>query len=136
MTVHEILLEFLDELDSKEMDLFTWHLTKGVNDFKIPKSQLENKQRFEVVTCMIQRYPDGAGNLTLLVLEKMKQMNLAKELQEKLGERQILNIFITRQHLMMCRDLLSTYKHIKHKYTLQSHIHNYFVQSLQRFQGF
>uniref|UniRef100_A0A8C2I744 Pyrin domain-containing protein n=1 Tax=Cyprinus carpio TaxID=7962 RepID=A0A8C2I744_CYPCA len=78
--------EFLDELDSKEMDLFTWHLTKGVNDFKIPKSQLENKPRFEVVTCMIQRYPDGAGNLTLLVLEKMKQMNLAKELQKKLGE--------------------------------------------------
>lgn len=86
MAVHDILLDCLDELNSKEMELFTWHLTQGINDFKIPKSQLENKPRCAVVECMIQRYPDDAGKLTLLVLEKIKQMNLAKELREKLGK--------------------------------------------------
>ncbi|KAF4110482.1 hypothetical protein G5714_007513 [Onychostoma macrolepis] len=86
MAVHEILLECLEDLDSEQMELFTWHLIQGINDFKIPKCQLEKKPRFVVVTCMIQRYrPDGAGKLTLLVLEKMKQMNLVKDLREKLG---------------------------------------------------
>ncbi|KAL0187564.1 hypothetical protein M9458_014663, partial [Cirrhinus mrigala] len=85
MAVHEILLECLENLDSEEMELFTWYLTQGINDFKIPKGQLEKKPRCAVVDCMIQRYHrDGAGNLTLLVLEKMKQMDLAKELREKL----------------------------------------------------
>lgn len=97
MAVHEILLDCLENLDSEEMELFRWHLTQGINDFKIPKSQLEKKPRCAVVDCMIQRYhPDGAGKLTLLVLEKMKQMNLVKDLQEKLGKLHILNIFITR----------------------------------------
>lgn len=86
MAVHEILLDCLDELDSKDMELFRWHLTQGINDFKIPKSQLEKKESFGVVDCMIQRYPDDAGKLTLLVLEKMKKMNLARELREKLGK--------------------------------------------------
>ncbi len=96
MAVHEVLLECLENLDSEEMDLFRWHLTQGINGFKIPKSQLEKKPRFAVVTCMIQHYPDGAGKLTLLVLEKMKQINLVKDLQEKLGKLHILHIFITR----------------------------------------
>ncbi|XP_073693669.1 apoptosis-associated speck-like protein containing a CARD [Garra rufa] len=82
----EILLECLQDLTSEDMNLFKWHLSQGINNFdKIPKSHLENKPVFEVVDCMIQRYPDDAGKLTLLILEKMKQMNLAKELQEKLG---------------------------------------------------
>lgn len=110
MAVHEILLDCLDELDSKDMELFRWHLTQGINDFKIPKSQLEKKESFGVVDCMIQRYhTDGAGKLTLLVLEKMKKMNLAKELQEKLGKLHIFNIFITKQSLMMHQDHLLTY---------------------------
>ncbi|KAK2914424.1 hypothetical protein Q8A67_002823 [Cirrhinus molitorella] len=49
MTVHEILLQCLDELDSGEMDLFKWHLTQGINNFKIPKSQLEKKPRSWVI---------------------------------------------------------------------------------------
>ncbi|KAK9970169.1 hypothetical protein ABG768_026134 [Culter alburnus] len=86
MAVHDILLECLDELDSKEMDLFKWHLTRGIDDFKIPKSRLENKLSFEVVGCMIEHYlSDGAGKLTLLILEKMKMMDLAEKLRKNLG---------------------------------------------------
>ncbi|XP_016404465.1 apoptosis-associated speck-like protein containing a CARD isoform X1 [Sinocyclocheilus rhinocerous] len=91
MAVHQILLDCLDELVSEELDIFKWHLTQGIHDFKIPKSQLEKKSRCDIVECMIQRYsPDGAGKLTLLVLEKMNQMNNAKELREKLGHMDTL----------------------------------------------
>uniref|UniRef100_A0A8C2C4X9 Pyrin domain-containing protein n=1 Tax=Cyprinus carpio TaxID=7962 RepID=A0A8C2C4X9_CYPCA len=88
MAVHEILLDCLDNLDSEELKLFKWHLTQGVKDFpNIPKSKLENTSRCAIVECMIQRYsPDDAGKLTLLILEKMNQMNPAKELREKLGK--------------------------------------------------
>ncbi|XP_051555316.1 receptor-interacting serine/threonine-protein kinase 3-like isoform X2 [Myxocyprinus asiaticus] len=84
-TVSEILLEHLDELESQEMKTFTWHLTKGVEDFKIAKGRLEKKSRCEVVECMIDYYrTDGAAQLTLIILEKMKMNYLAKQLQEKL----------------------------------------------------
>ncbi|XP_051555864.1 NACHT, LRR and PYD domains-containing protein 1 homolog [Myxocyprinus asiaticus] len=84
-TVSEILLEHLDELESEEMKTFTWHLTQGVKDFKISKSRLENKSRCEVVECMIDHYrTDGAAQLTLIILEKMKMNYLAKQLQEEL----------------------------------------------------
>uniref|UniRef100_A0A672LGE0 Pyrin domain-containing protein n=1 Tax=Sinocyclocheilus grahami TaxID=75366 RepID=A0A672LGE0_SINGR len=110
MAVHQILLDCLDELVSEELDRFKWHLTQGIHDFKIPKSQLEKKSRCDIVECMIQRYsPDGAGKLTLLVLEKMNQMNNAKELREKLGKSHLINICITTQRLTMCQDQRSTY---------------------------
>ncbi|XP_026071832.1 apoptosis-associated speck-like protein containing a CARD [Carassius auratus] len=90
MAVHEILLDCLENLDSDELKIFKWHLTQGVNEFaKIPKSQLENEPRCAIVECMINRFQtDGAGELTLLVLKKMNQMNSAKELQEKLGKKE------------------------------------------------
>ncbi|XP_051988697.1 transcriptional regulatory protein AlgP-like [Xyrauchen texanus] len=86
MAVHEILLEHLEELESEEMKTFTWHLTQGVEDFsKISKSRLENKSRCEVVECMIDNYrTDGAAQLTLIILEKMKKNNLAEQLLAKL----------------------------------------------------
>lgn len=86
MAVHEILLQCLDELVSEELDLFKWYLTVGIDSFKIPISRLENKSRCEVVGCMIQHYlSNGAGNLTLLILEKMKKMDLAEKLRKNLG---------------------------------------------------
>ncbi|KAL1270460.1 hypothetical protein QQF64_029476 [Cirrhinus molitorella] len=80
------ILNVLEELDSEEMDLFQWHLTQGISNFKIPKSQLEKKPRHAVVDCMTQRYPDDARKLTMLILEKMNKINLVKCLQEELGE--------------------------------------------------
>ncbi|XP_016404467.1 histone H1-like isoform X2 [Sinocyclocheilus rhinocerous] len=91
MAVHEILLQYLEQLDSKEVDSFKYHLTK-VKSNAIPRSQLENISRWAIVECMIQRYhPDGAGNLTLRILKKMKMMNPAKELQEKLAAKKPVN---------------------------------------------
>ncbi|KAK2914425.1 hypothetical protein Q8A67_002824 [Cirrhinus molitorella] len=80
------ILDVLEELDSEEMDLFKWNLIQGISNFKIPKSQLEKKPRHAVVDCMTQRYPDDARKLTMLILEKMKMMNLVKRLQEELGD--------------------------------------------------
>ncbi|XP_058638606.1 histone H1-like [Onychostoma macrolepis] len=87
MAVHELLLQCLEDLDSEEMDSFKWHLTK-IKSNAIPKSQLEKKSKCAVVECMIQRYhPDGAGKRTLVILKKMRKMNLAEKLQEKLAPK-------------------------------------------------
>lgn len=83
--MHEILLEFLEKLEAEELKTFKWHLTKGVTDFQIPKCKLENAERCDIVTCMIDKCKvDGAAELTLSILGKMEKNNDAKELQEKL----------------------------------------------------
>ncbi|KAI7814343.1 NACHT, LRR and PYD domains-containing protein 1 homolog [Triplophysa rosa] len=84
-SVHEILLKCLDDLKSEDLRLFTWHLTEADRESQIPKSKLENKMTCDVVSCMIDQYQeDGAGRVTLMILKRMNQNNLAKELQEAL----------------------------------------------------
>lgn len=84
--MNEILLEYLDHLISDDLKRFQWHLTEGVDNFRnIPKRKLENADRCDIVTCMIDHYDvDGATELTVMILKKMNKNNDAKQLQEKL----------------------------------------------------
>ncbi|XP_065150197.1 uncharacterized protein [Paramisgurnus dabryanus] len=85
-SVSDILLECLEELESKEWDKFKWNLTKDSfqGKDKIPRSKLEDKEIWDIVTCMIEHYQvDGAVEVTLMVLKRMKQNHLAEQLQEK-----------------------------------------------------
>nr|XP_055074330.1 NACHT, LRR and PYD domains-containing protein 1 homolog [Misgurnus anguillicaudatus] len=85
-SVSDILLECLEDLKSKELEKFTWYLTKDSFEGKdkIPRSKLEDKEIWDIVTCMIEHYQDnGAVKVTLKVLEEMNQNHLAEQLQEK-----------------------------------------------------
>lgn len=78
--VREILFKSLQNLDSKELKEFKWHLNA-----QFPKCKLEQAERCDIVTCMIDQCEvDGAAKLTLTILEKMHKNNDAKDLQEKL----------------------------------------------------
>lgn len=78
--MREILFKSLQNLDSKELKEFKWHLNA-----QFPKCKLEQAERCDIVTCMIDQCEvDGAAKLTLTILEKMHKNNDAKDLQEKL----------------------------------------------------
>ncbi|KAA0722774.1 hypothetical protein E1301_Tti022108 [Triplophysa tibetana] len=90
-SVQEILLKCLEDLKSEDLKVFTWYLTEGDPECKIPKSKLENKTPCEIVSCGIDKYQeDGAGRVFLRILKKMNQNNLAAELQKKLQSMKAL----------------------------------------------
>ncbi|XP_030640965.1 protein NLRC3-like [Chanos chanos] len=88
--VPQILLETLEELERAELKRFQWYLTteNGVEEVShIPKPQLENANVQDTVDKMVERYePRGAVEITLLILRRMKQNNLAGKLKSKLRE--------------------------------------------------
>lgn len=93
--MHEILLKYLDDLKSEDLKLFTWHLTEGDRENKISRSKLENKERCEIVTCMIVQYQeDRAGKETLRILRKINQNSLAEELEKELSSMWTMNKWI------------------------------------------
>uniref|UniRef100_A0A4W4EP99 Pyrin domain-containing protein n=1 Tax=Electrophorus electricus TaxID=8005 RepID=A0A4W4EP99_ELEEL len=83
--IAEELLATLKELLSHDMKSFKWHLTSGVEGFeRIPKAELENADRHDIVDKMLQNYgPDGAVEITVAMLKKINQNQLAEELQSK-----------------------------------------------------
>ncbi|XP_036418214.1 NACHT, LRR and PYD domains-containing protein 3-like [Colossoma macropomum] len=83
------LLDILQELLSDDLKKFQWHLNNGVEDFKhIPKSLMENADIYDTVDKMVESYsPNGAVEITLQILNKMNQNELAEKLRTNLGER-------------------------------------------------
>ncbi|XP_030640566.1 protein NLRC3-like [Chanos chanos] len=85
--VPEILLRTLEELERAELERFQWYLTTEnvLEGFShIPKAQLENADVQDTVDKMVDGYePRGAVEITLLILRRMKQNNLAKKLESK-----------------------------------------------------
>ncbi|XP_029595392.1 NACHT, LRR and PYD domains-containing protein 1b allele 3 [Salmo trutta] len=83
--VSYLLLGALAELVSEELELFQWHLIHSVEGFpSIPRGQLEYATRLVTVDRMVQQYhEDGAVEITLEILRKMDQNNLADELEKK-----------------------------------------------------
>uniref|UniRef100_A0A4W5QJA0 Pyrin domain-containing protein n=1 Tax=Hucho hucho TaxID=62062 RepID=A0A4W5QJA0_9TELE len=83
--VHFLLLNTLEELGRRDLKKFQWCLIKGVEGFSsISKGQLEDADRLVTVDRMVQSYCDeGAVKITLVILRKMDQNNLADELKEK-----------------------------------------------------
>uniref|UniRef100_A0A3B1K7A4 NACHT domain-containing protein n=1 Tax=Astyanax mexicanus TaxID=7994 RepID=A0A3B1K7A4_ASTMX len=95
--VPELLLETLDDLLEEDLHKFYWYLTKGnvLNGFPhIPKSQLENASRWETVDKMVLKYQKhGAVDLTLKILSKINQNQLALDLRTKLEGRILLTTY-------------------------------------------
>ncbi|XP_076869696.1 NLR family CARD domain-containing protein 3-like [Brachyhypopomus gauderio] len=83
--IPEELLSVLEELKTTDLKTFQWHLTTTVEDDKrIPKAHLENADRHDTVDKMVQKYgPDGAVEITVDILKKMDQNQLAEDLRTK-----------------------------------------------------
>uniref|UniRef100_A0A3B1J6S4 Uncharacterized LOC111193496 n=1 Tax=Astyanax mexicanus TaxID=7994 RepID=A0A3B1J6S4_ASTMX len=86
--VPELLLETLEDLLEEDLHKFHWYLNEGsvLNGFPhIPKSQLENASRWETVDKMVLKYQKhGAVDLTLKILSKINQNQLALDLRTKI----------------------------------------------------
>uniref|UniRef100_A0AAR2L5Y9 B30.2/SPRY domain-containing protein n=1 Tax=Pygocentrus nattereri TaxID=42514 RepID=A0AAR2L5Y9_PYGNA len=82
------LLDILEELLSDDLKKYQWYLTNGVEGFRhIPKSLMENANRSDTVDTMVDRYsPDGAVEITLKILNRMNQNELAEKLRSNLRE--------------------------------------------------
>ncbi|XP_035379320.1 NACHT, LRR and PYD domains-containing protein 6-like [Electrophorus electricus] len=84
----EQLLFTLNDLETEDLNIFQWHLKNGVEGFLcIPKSQLEKSNRPDTVDKMVQKYgPNGAVEITLIILKKMNHNQLAETLRIKHSE--------------------------------------------------
>ncbi|KAL7846145.1 hypothetical protein AOLI_G00243370 [Acnodon oligacanthus] len=86
--ISQVLLDTLQNLGVKDLKLFQWKLTSGVEGFKsIPKALLENADRLDTVDKMVASYElRGAVAITLDILKNMNQNQLAEELWINLRE--------------------------------------------------
>ncbi|XP_076842976.1 NACHT, LRR and PYD domains-containing protein 3-like [Brachyhypopomus gauderio] len=83
--IPEELLSVLEELKPKELKNFRWHLTNSLEgDKRIPIGHLENADEHDTVDKMVQKYgPYGAVEITVDMLKKMNQNQLAEDLRTK-----------------------------------------------------
>ncbi|XP_075939123.1 caspase b-like [Anarhichas minor] len=84
MQVPRLILDSLDQLGADDFKRFWWNLTQPVLDGcrPIPKSCLENKDRPDVVSRMIDSYGEElAVNVTVEILKRMNLNNEAEKLQ-------------------------------------------------------
>ena len=86
--VPQVLLDTQQNLGEKDLKLFQWKLTSGVQGFKsIPKALLENADRLDTVDKMVANHElRGAVAITLAILKKINQNQLAEELRINLRE--------------------------------------------------
>ncbi|XP_046881701.1 NACHT, LRR and PYD domains-containing protein 3-like isoform X3 [Hypomesus transpacificus] len=80
------LLETLQQLEGKERKKFKWFLQDNVLDGfnPIPKNKLENADELDTVDRMVETYTlEGALKITVEILRKMDQNNLAKWLMKE-----------------------------------------------------
>ncbi|KAL6481213.1 hypothetical protein MHYP_G00092930 [Metynnis hypsauchen] len=98
--IPQILLDTLQNLREKDLKLFQWQLTSGVQGFKsIPKALLENADRLDTVDKMLANHEvRGAVVITLAILTKINQNQLAEELRINLRERSNIHEEVTRNH--------------------------------------
>ncbi|XP_037394986.1 protein NLRC3-like [Pygocentrus nattereri] len=89
-SVPEILLETLQGLERENLKLFQWYLINGVEGFKcIPPAQLEKPELMDTVDKMVQCYEcSGAVKITLAILKKINQNQLAMDLKIKIEEKE------------------------------------------------
>ncbi|XP_036418747.1 NACHT, LRR and PYD domains-containing protein 12-like isoform X2 [Colossoma macropomum] len=86
--ISQVLLDTLQNLGGKDLKLFQWKLTSGVEGFKsIPKALLEDADRLDTVDKMVASYDlSGAVAITLDILKNLNQNQLAEELRINLRE--------------------------------------------------
>ncbi|XP_036418740.1 NACHT, LRR and PYD domains-containing protein 12-like [Colossoma macropomum] len=95
--VPQVLLDTLQNLGEKDLKLFQWKLTSGVQGFKsIPKALLENADRLDTVDKMVANHElRGAVAITLDILKKINQNQLAEELRINLRESSAIHKEVT-----------------------------------------
>ncbi|XP_067222307.1 NACHT, LRR and PYD domains-containing protein 3-like [Chanodichthys erythropterus] len=81
-SVKDLLDKSLNELVQAELKKFQWHL---VNDHEcISKCEMVNADRLDTVDKMVARFgPEEAVKITVKILRKMNQNNLAEQLENK-----------------------------------------------------
>jgi len=81
-SVKVLLLNSLMDLAEAEQNMFKWHLE---NDHEcIKKCEMENADRLKTVDKMVACFgPEEAVKITLEILRKMNQNNLAEQLENK-----------------------------------------------------
>ncbi|KAG7492235.1 hypothetical protein MATL_G00011660 [Megalops atlanticus] len=86
ITLDELLLNALQDLEQKDFKLFKWHLCQNVLlEFEpFRKACLEDVEREDTVTKMMERYlREGALTVAIAILRKMNQNDLAEKLEEE-----------------------------------------------------
>ncbi|XP_067296602.1 NACHT, LRR and PYD domains-containing protein 1 homolog isoform X3 [Pseudorasbora parva] len=85
-SVKELLVKSLKHLTTADLKEFQWHLK---NNEHIPASEMENTDVLQTVDKMVARFgPEEAVKITVDMLRKMNQNNLAEELENKHREAQ------------------------------------------------
>ncbi len=81
-SVEDLLLRSLEELLKADLELFKWNLVK---DYAcISKSEMENANGLKTVDKMVACFGrEGAVKITISILRKMNQNNLAEQLENK-----------------------------------------------------
>ncbi|ROL51219.1 NACHT, LRR and PYD domains-containing protein 6 [Anabarilius grahami] len=84
-SVKDLLKKSLDELEEAELKKFRWHLRN--DNENISKSDMENADRLKTVDKMVECFgPEEAVKITVEILRKMNQNNLAEQLENKLKQ--------------------------------------------------
>ncbi|KAJ8406846.1 hypothetical protein AAFF_G00297620 [Aldrovandia affinis] len=84
--VSSLLVDALDELEEKDVKRFKWALSQDMLEgFRhIPRGQLENRDIMDMVDRMVDTYGgEGALRITLHILQKIDQNELAERLQQE-----------------------------------------------------
>ncbi|XP_039649593.1 NACHT, LRR and PYD domains-containing protein 12-like isoform X2 [Perca fluviatilis] len=86
-TPKEVILGILDDLVAEDFEKFKWHLQGVLEDFPaIPKSKLENVNRVKTVDLMFSAYCINTIKVTRIVLVKIYQNELVKNLSNIIYE--------------------------------------------------
>lgn len=92
-SVKELLVKSLMDLAKDDLKLFQWHLK---NNEHIPASEMENADVLHTVDKMVARLgPEEAVKITVDMLRKMNQNNLAEELENKHKRGNVLKCFLS-----------------------------------------
>ncbi|KTF88799.1 hypothetical protein cypCar_00043290, partial [Cyprinus carpio] len=88
-SVKQLLYDTLDDLEEEHLKRFKSFLRE---DGPIPASVLEKADATDTVDQMLDRFgPERAVKITLDILKKITQNNLAEQLENKLKEVKIIN---------------------------------------------
>ncbi|XP_062239366.1 NACHT, LRR and PYD domains-containing protein 3-like [Platichthys flesus] len=91
VTVEDLLLKTLEMLERDDFKAFKWHLQQEKPEVysgfgPIPRYKLEEADRMETVTLMVQTYSHHAVELVETVLGKMSMYDLAQKLSDRSSE--------------------------------------------------
>uniref|UniRef100_A0A8C9Z630 Pyrin domain-containing protein n=1 Tax=Sander lucioperca TaxID=283035 RepID=A0A8C9Z630_SANLU len=88
-TPQEVVLRTLEDLGKKDFEKFKWYLQQkgALEDFPaIPKSKLEKVNRMKTVEQMLLTYSLNTIKVTGIVLVKINQNELVKNLSNTISE--------------------------------------------------